>query len=150
MRPLTIDLDRLALAMNRPDQHFFLDLLSGQLRDALADDALAAQLLDEPERFLEIEPFEEAAAQRLMSEFLADVDDPHAYAVLNHALAGRKPVRAFLHGLSGYPELRRAWQAYESSRRRELAADWLEEHELEAQPPTLHAPAPTAPRNPFA
>ncbi|AYC34642.1 hypothetical protein D3880_20670 [Pseudomonas cavernae] len=135
MRPLTIDLDELAFALNTAGLDHYLDLLSGKVALIPVEDAdpeLEALLQAEPERFLLIDPLSPGQALALMQEFLVEVGDPHAYAVLEHALARRKPFRAFKHALLAYPQLLEAWYAFEAARLRELALDWLEENELQA------------------
>lgn len=134
MRPLTIDLDELACALNTEGLDHYLDLLSGKLLLIPAEDAdpeLEALLRAEPERFLQIEPLDPQDGLALMSEFLAEVIHPHAYNELAQALEGRRPARTFIHVLMQYPALLQAWQRFEAERLRELAQDWLAEHELQ-------------------
>ena len=140
MRPLTIDLDQLAFALNTEGLDHYLDLLSGKvllIPEEDADPELETLLREEPERFLLVEPLGQGEELALMEEFLHEVVHPHAYSALEQALAGRKPVRSFRHVLMEYPVLLEAWHAYEAARLRELAQDWLEENELEPAKP-LH------------
>lgn len=140
MRPLTIDLDELAFALNTEGLDHYLDLLSGKLLlipEEDPDPELDALLRAEPERFLLVEPLTPGDALGLMQEFLHEVSHPHAYTALEQALAGRKPVRTFNHVLMEYPVLLQAWQGFEAARLRELAQDWLEENELQPATP-LH------------
>ena len=140
MRPLTIDLDELAFALNTNGLDHYLDLLTGKILlipEEDADPELEALLREEPERFLLVEPLGHGEELRLMQEFLIEVAHPHAYAALEQALAGRKPARSFRHVLMEYPVLLQAWHAFEASRLRELAQDWLEENELQPASP-LH------------
>ncbi|MGL4317779.1 MAG: UPF0158 family protein [Pseudomonas sp.] len=135
MRPLTIDLAELAFALNSEELDHYLDLLSGKivllLAEEDADPELEALLREEPERFVAIEPLPASAGLGLMQEFLQEVAHPQAYAALEQALVGRKPVRTFNHILMGYPPLLLAWQSFEHARLHELALNWLEEHELQ-------------------
>ncbi|WP_271409574.1 UPF0158 family protein [Pseudomonas sp. Q1-7] len=140
MRPLTIDLDQLAFALNTAGLDHYLDLLSGKvllIPEEDADPELENLLREEPERFLLVEPLGQADELRLMQEFLHEVVHPHAYSALQQALAGRKPARSFRHALMEYPVLLQAWHGYEAARLRELAQDWLEENELQPATP-LH------------
>jgi len=130
MRPLTIDLDGLAQALSSRNPACYLDLLSGRLLPFDGDPELGRELESEPERYLAIEPLESRDGYQLMEEFLASVRHPHAYHQLSHALAGRKPVRAFRHVLAEYPELERAWAEFEAARLRELAIAWLADNDL--------------------
>jgi hypothetical protein len=134
MRPLTIDLDELASALNTEGLDHYLDLFSGKLLlipEEEADPELEALLRDEPERFLLVEPLQPSDSLALMHEFLSEVIHPHAYGELHQALESRRPARTFNHVLMQYPALLQAWQAFETERLLELAQDWLEEHELE-------------------
>ncbi|BAN51025.1 UPF0158 family protein [Metapseudomonas resinovorans] len=140
MRPLTIDLDQLAFALNTEGLDHYLDLLSGKvllIPEEDADPELETLLREEPERFLLVEPLGQSDELRLMEEFLPEVVHPHAYAALQQALAGRKPARSFRHVLMEYPVLLEAWHAFEATRLRELAQDWLEDNELKPATP-LH------------
>ncbi|MDH4570262.1 hypothetical protein E8E95_26595 [Pseudomonas sp. BN414] len=140
MRPLTIDLDQLAFALNTFGLDHYLDLLSGKvllIPEEDTDPELEALLREEPERFLLVEPLGQADELRLMQEFLHEVVHPHAYSALEQALASRKPARTFRHVLMEYPVLLEAWHAYEAARLRELAQDWLAENELQPATP-LH------------
>lgn len=134
MRPLTIDLDELACALNTEGLDHYLDLLSGRvllIPEEDADPELEALLRGEPERFLLVEPLQPNDSLALMREFLAEVIHPHAYGELVQALESRRPARTFSHVLMQYPALLQAWQVFEAERLRELAQDWLEENELE-------------------
>lgn len=134
MRPLTIDLDRLAAAFVCTDGDFRLDLLSGRILDippAGADPQIEQLLEEEPQRLLPVDSLTPAAILALMAEFLPEVDEPAAYAALQAALASRRPLRSFHNALNQFPAVRSAWQAFEAERLRELALDWLAENQLE-------------------
>ncbi|MCY1277074.1 hypothetical protein D9M68_293030 [compost metagenome] len=131
MRPLTIDLDALALAMNSRSEAFYLDLHSGRVLPLLDAPELEQALEEEPQRYLAIEALEPRDALHMMEDFLAGVVHPHAYTALEHALSGRKPFRAFHHALAEYPEVGQDWLVFEGECLRERALDWLAEHELQ-------------------
>ncbi|UVE18228.1 UPF0158 family protein [Pseudomonas sp. LS44] len=143
MRPLTIDLDALSRALDSPDQLHYLDLLSGRIE--AFDATLEGQLLEEPERYLSIEPWEPEIGYRLMQEFTQQVTHPLAYPQLQLALAGRRATRAFRHVLGAFPQVAAEWQSFERERRRELAEDWLEEQHLRAAPNNAAQKPPTRP-----
>ncbi|CAD5105778.1 UPF0158 family protein [Zestomonas carbonaria] len=130
MRPLTIDLDELTLAMNNRSVDFYLDLHTGRVLPFYDDPELEKGLETEPDRYLAIETLDSRDDYRVMEAFISTVDHPHAYTTLEHALAGRKPFRAFKYALAEYPELEQAWLDFEATRLRELAVDWLEENDL--------------------
>lgn len=134
MRPLTIDLDRLAAAFVSTDGDFRLDLLSGKILDIppTGEDPEIAHLLEEePERLLAVDCLAQAEILALMAEFLPEVEQLAAYTALQAALDSRKPLRSFHNALKQFPDVQSAWQAFEAERLRELALDWLAENELE-------------------
>jgi len=133
MRPLTIDLDELAVALDTSDIEHYLDLGSGQVVPLIEDSpdpGLLTLLEEDPERLLPIEPLSTRESLELMRDFLREVDEPHAYPLLAAALEGRKPFKAFRHVLMGYPELLQAWYVYQGERLRECALDWLADHQI--------------------
>ena len=130
MRPLTIDLDRLAAAFVSTDGDFRLDLLSGKILDIppAGEDPEIEQLLEEePERLLAVDCLAQAEILALMAEFLPEVEQLAAYT----ALESRKPLRSFHNALKQFPDVQSAWQAFEAQRLHELALDWLAKNELE-------------------
>ncbi|MBD9426498.1 hypothetical protein IB232_14265 [Pseudomonas sp. PDM15] len=134
MRPLTIDIDRLAAALVDDQADLRLDLLSGRLLDIppAGEDPQIEQLLEEePERLLALEPLSADERLALMADFLCEVVDPDAYAALTAALAERRQQRAFLNALKQFPDVRETWQHYEQARLRELALDWLADNQLQ-------------------
>ncbi|UUY09116.1 UPF0158 family protein [Pseudomonas sp. J452] len=134
MRPLTIDLDRLAAAFISADCDFRLDLLSGRILDIPpvgADPQIEQLLEEEPERLLAVDSLTPGAMLALMAEFLPEVEQLGAYTALQAALDSRKPLRSFHNAISQFPSVRAAWQAFEAERLRELALDWLAENQLE-------------------
>ena len=133
MRPLTIDLDELAVALDTGDIEHYLDLGSGQVVPLLSDSPdpdLLLLLEQDPERLLPIEPLSSRESLELMRDFLREVGEPHAYAAMASALEGRKPFKAFRHVLMGYPDLLQAWYDYQAERLRECALDWLADHDI--------------------
>ena len=75
MRPLTIDLDELACALNTEGLDHYLDLFSGKLLlipEEDADPELEALLREEPERFLLVEPLQTLAQPLIDRLLLAD------------------------------------------------------------------------------
>ncbi|MBB1518195.1 UPF0158 family protein [Aquipseudomonas guryensis] len=134
MRPLTIDLDRLAAAFVSTNGDFRLDLLSGRILDIPpvgADPQIEQLLEEEPERLLAVDSLTPGAMLALMAEFLPEVEQLAAYTALQAALDSRKPLRSFHNALNQFPDVQSAWQAFEAERLRELALDWLAENELE-------------------
>lgn len=133
MRPLTIDLDRLAAAFASGQGDLRLDLMSGELLDIppQGEDLEIERLLEEePERFLPLDSLETGERLELMQDFLSEVSPPGAFTELRAALASRRPLRSFHNALRQFPEVSAAWQAYEVDRLREHALDWLADNDL--------------------
>ncbi|MDP3845751.1 MAG: UPF0158 family protein [Pseudomonas sp.] len=134
MRPLTIDLDELAFALNSHNTEHYLDLQTGQVlmfAEEGIDPELDELLQDDPDRLLLIDPLGSSEGFALMAQFLQDVTQPAAYQVLEQALAGRKPFRTFKHALGAYPDLLQAWYDFENTRQREQALTWLIENDIQ-------------------
>ncbi|KAF1051070.1 MAG: hypothetical protein GAK43_02570 [Stenotrophomonas maltophilia] len=137
MRPLTIDLEELAFALDTNGIDHYLDLGSGKVLLIPTEDPdpeLAALLEEDPERLLYIEPLGAGESLTLMRDFLHDVEDPHAFTALDNALIGRKPFKAFRHVLMGYPELLQRWYDYQAERLRDCALDWLALNHIQPSP----------------
>ena len=138
MRPLTLDLPRLERALLSQDEFaHYLDLASGAVLSVApgapmpgADEKYDVQA----DRYLAITPLPAGHALALREAFLFGLHDPHAHALLSHALAGRKPLRTFDYQLEALPQVRQAWLAYQARQVRELALEWLQEHGLEPAP----------------
>lgn len=135
MRPLTIDLDELAFALNTngEDLDHYLDLLSGKvllMYSEVPDPEVADLLESEPERMLLIEPITSAISFTIMEDFIQTLTQQEIYLALEHALSGRKPFRTFKNVLMGYPDVLQAWYTFEANAIRQLALDWLEENDL--------------------
>lgn len=151
MRPMTIDIDELAFALDTPGIDHYLDLYSGKVLLISAeapDPELDALLENEPERLLLIDPLSTTQSLGLMQDFLREVEEPHAYATLANALQSRKPFKAFKHSLTEYPELLQDWYRYQNERLREWALDWLEDNDIQPaarQSPTSLLPPPGKP-----
>ncbi len=151
MRPMTIDIDELAFALDTPGIDHYLDLYSGKVLLISAeapDPELDALLENEPERLLLIDPLSTTQSLGLMQDFLREVEEPHAYATLANALQSRKPFKAFKHSLMEYPELLQDWYRYQNERLREWALDWLEDNDIQPaarQGPTSLLPPPGKP-----
>ncbi|MDO7919815.1 UPF0158 family protein, partial [Pseudomonas aeruginosa] len=80
MRPMTIDIDELAFALDTPGIDHYLDLHSGKVLLISAeapDPELDALLENEPERLLLIDPLSTTQSLGLMQDFLREVEEPH-------------------------------------------------------------------------
>lgn len=135
MRPLTIDLTRLAQALDSRDAtEHYLDLDTGEVL-AIAPGTPAPGREEkyqvQPGRYLPIEPLELSQALTMREAFLFTQQHPHAHAVLANALNTRRPLRTFDYELEQFPGLRAAWQTYQATQLRECAYAWLHDNGLE-------------------
>ncbi|MBF6623134.1 MAG: hypothetical protein ITG05_06420 [Pseudomonas stutzeri] len=135
MRPMTIDLYRLEYALDARDAcAHYLDLESGDIRAIFPGEAppSANEKYDvRSDRYLHIEPLDLPQSIAMREAFLFTQHDPNAYAVLNTALRGRKPLRTFDFKLEDFPEIRQAWLDYQTVQLREYAMNWLHDNGLE-------------------
>ena len=135
MPALTIDLDRLAEALDAQDRFDrILDLETGELRalrmDTLPFDEREA-LEARPDRYVAVPRLDLDARIALREAFLHELRDPHAHPLLALALGGRKPLRTFDFKLEDFPAVRQAWLDYQTVQLREYAITWLHDNGLE-------------------
>lgn len=135
MRPMTIDLHRLEYALDARDAcTHYLDLESGDIRAVFPGEAPPSaneKYHVQPGRYLHIEPLDLQQSIAMREDFLLTQHNPNAYAVLNTALRGRKPLRTFDFKLEDFPAVRQAWLDYQTAQLREYAINWLHENGLE-------------------
>lgn len=133
-RPITVDIDELAMALDTPGVDHYFDRLHGKviLIDENGTDSRVQQwLLERPEDFLPIDPLSPTEFLAIMQAFLPEIDDPHLFQLLNNALKGRRPHKAFHYWLMGYPQQLSQWHAFHREHLHERALDWLAAHVLE-------------------
>ncbi len=146
---ITVDPDALIVALesHEAETEWVLDLRTGEVIPVInpaitGDSTVQAELEQEPERYLPIEPISSREGRRIMEGFAADVPPGLARRRLLAALDGRHPFRDFKSVLTAFPALRAQWFRYHDDRMRSVAKNWLSDHELNA---TL-GPGPTSNR----
>ena len=95
MRPLTLDLDLLAAALDSRERGtHFLDLESGALRLLDPDDLSLEEReeLEDPERYLPLPRLTQDDRLELREAFLHQLRHPHAQPLLRAALESRRPI----------------------------------------------------------
>ena len=145
MRPLTLDLDLLAAALDSRERGtHFLDLESGALRLLDPDDLSLEEReeLEDPERYLPLPRLTQDDRLELREAFLHQLRHPHAQPLLRAALESRRPIRTFDYELELFPSVRKAWQAFALSRLKEEVLVLLDEAGLEALPADGRMPLP--------
>jgi hypothetical protein len=91
----------------------------------------AMKVINEPRRFIVIQPFPSWRSYNLMKEFVETLPPGRLQAKLDAALAGRKPFRRFKDVLLAYPRERQAWFDFQNEHQRQWAVEWLDEHGIE-------------------
>ncbi len=106
-----------------------LDLVSGEVvhdtTDVYPDPDLSRMLEDEPERFEEVPRQSSHEGFRLMASFAEQVADDDIRDDLAVALSGRGAFGRFRDVIRRYPEIDRAWQAFERDALLASAGEWL-------------------------
>lgn len=141
MAAIRINADDLIMAL---DDHgglveWYLDRETGEVLCACdtllgdEDEELSARIEAEPERYILIDPFPSSAGFEVMTDFVETVTDAAACRVLERALAGRKPFRAFKDALLDYPVERESWFRFKDAAFRRHAEAWLADNGIEAR-----------------
>jgi hypothetical protein len=134
----TIDLDELASALQDQGQSFyeqvwFVDRETGELKFWTEDGGVDGEHpleLDEVDA-VAIEPIPSHVWSRDMVDFAEGIGDERAGRRLGRAIDGRGAFRRFKNELhEEYPELLPAWYAFQDSRARQRAVEWLVDNEL--------------------
>ncbi len=135
---IKINLGDLVLSMKNNDSWFdnYLDLKDGSIRTGQDDkrdkaSVSAAELKEDPDRYLFIETFPSNEAYLLMEEFIEGLTDKKAKDNLVKAVTGNKPFRSFKNALQEFPEIRDEWYKFEDMRLKQYAAKWLNDNKIE-------------------
>jgi hypothetical protein len=151
MRPVNINLDDLADAMDQTDRdlnEWYLDTQTGEVvlvntdigdleddeeepdenaPDWQKDARETARLVEEnPDRFVNIPESDRHEAYRLMEDFIATVHDERANDLLARAIDGKGAFRRFKDTLAEFPVIRQQWFDFEAARKRQWAEEWLQ------------------------
>ena len=153
MPPITVNWSDLEIAFERnsPDQESFLDLENGDLLSIVdgEPDAAArrAEGVDEPERYLRVEPASSREQYRWMERFVGSVTDEPLRERLLIAIDGKGAFRRFKDVLLAYPAERERWFAYRSELLHWHIQTWLDHTKIELAnpPPWGHVEQPAEP-----
>jgi len=143
-RPLTIDLENLAMALEGDpvDGGGQIDLRTGEVWPQRAiDDGIPigedGEDFDDPDRWLWIHSEGSRAGYRDMEWFIADLEDSEVADRLSIAITGRGAFRRFKDVLSRWPELMERWHSFSEDRHRGRARSWLADQGYTARPRVL-------------
>jgi hypothetical protein len=129
----------MALEDNSGMMNHFLDKKTGEIvfvseYDVLDEDEETKKLIeDEPDRFLWIDTVSSNKGFRIMEEFVESLPDGEAKMILCKALAWKKPFSNFKDALHDYPDIREQWFEFHDKALGELATEWLEVNEIDAE-----------------
>ena len=140
MAQLSVDTEGLIMALDDHsyDLNHFLDRETGEIVQVshgavLGDDKELEEAWEtDPERFEAIDPLPSSTAYEVMANFTETQAPARARLMLMEALEGRHPFRAFKDALFNFPDLRQQWFQHRDAVYKQLAAEWLLEHDIEA------------------
>lgn len=120
---------------------FYLDLETGEIQfvtdDMEMDDEDMPNWLraikENPKRFYEVPPIPSYMSYDFMKDFVEEEVSGEVQDVLADALEGRKPFRRFKDAIADYPEVEKAWYAYERVWRCWYMKRWLHVESLNAE-----------------
>lgn len=123
-----------------PDVDAYLDRRTGEVLVA-GDPVVTGEEMGEvgervdadPERYVWIEPIRSSRAWRIMADFVDSLADADPRRTLARALRRRKPFQSFRLTLEDFPGIREEWYRFKDAAYRQLAEDFLELEEIEAE-----------------
>jgi len=132
LRPLTIDLEELAMALegDPAEGGGRIDLRTGEVWPQAAIDygietGEEDVDFDDTDRWMWIRCAGSRAGYRDMEWFIADLEDPEVADRLSIAITGRGAFRRFKDVLSRWPDLMERWHGFSEDRQRGRARSWL-------------------------
>jgi hypothetical protein len=96
------------------------------------------------DRFVFIDAIPSSVAFDVMEAFIGSLQPGQPRRRLEGAIRARHPFRAFKDAVSEYADLLKAWYAYHDREWMKLAAEWLEEQEVDAALETRPGLAPSS------
>lgn len=91
------------------------------------DEDPAQEALNNPDKYVPVEPVAPSQAFRVMADFAESVKDKHMQQRLTDALNGRKPFANFNH-LVHTTNVREQWFDFKNNAYTEMAKEWIEEN----------------------
>ena len=85
------------------------------------------------DRYIEIEPVEPSEGFQIMERFVADLPDGEDRRLLEKALSWKKPFSNFKRALDDMGDVRLKWFDFHEKELRQMAIEWLEAEELDAE-----------------
>ena len=135
---MTIKLEQVIEAIETADDIFtsFWDTktretvyLADPLLNGETDKVLAAEIEDDPKRFIRFPTKHEIHEYHIMEDFIAQLSPENIQSELAHTIRGKGAFRRFKQSICHYG-LEQRWYAYLAQAYREIAVRWCEENNL--------------------
>ncbi len=146
MKTLPVNFGDLALALQDQggELHvYYFDTETGAVLN-LSEDIDEAQLHEIREegsgRFLPIKPMNPRGGYRIMADFVADLPSSRVREKLEWSLDGPKPFRRFKDAVREDEAIRKQWFDFHNARMREVAIEWLADHQIRPEGLDLEDP----------
>lgn len=121
----------IAFERNVHELSSYIDKQTGDVHFVMADEpdseALARQIEDEPDRYVEIEPASSKAQYSWMEQFVATLEDDYLKQRLQVAIDGKGAFRRFKDVLLAFPVARERWFNFKSAHLRYLIQQWFDD-----------------------
>ena len=147
---MTIHADELIMALENHslEMRFYLDRRTGDVFPVFEgndeSDEDRERIEADLDRFVFIDPIPSSVAFDMMEAFVESLEPGQPRRRLEGAIRARHPFRSFKDAVSEYPDLLKAWYAFHDREWTKLAAEWLEEQEIDATLETRPGLAPSA------
>jgi yecA family protein len=146
VKTLPVNFGDLALALQDQggELHvYYFDTETGAVLN-LSEDIDEAQLHEIREegsgRFLPIKPMNPRGGYRIMADFVADLPSSRVREKLEWSLDGPKPFRRFKDAVREDEAIRKQWFDFHNARMREVAIEWLADHQIRPEGLDLEDP----------
>jgi len=146
VKTLPVNFGDLALALQDQggELHvYYFDTETGAVLN-LSEDIDEAQLHEIREegsgRFLPIKPMNPRRGYRIMADFVADLPSSRVREKLEWSLDGPKPFRRFKDAVREDEAIRKQWFDFHNARMREVAIEWLADHQIRPEGLDLEDP----------
>ena len=138
MGTVTIHADELIMALENHslEMRFYLDRQTGEVFPVFEGNDMSDEdrerIEDDMDRFVCIDAIPSSEAFDVMEAFIRSLDPGQPRRRLEGAIRARHPFRSFKDALSAYPDQLKAWYAFHDREWTKLAAEWLEEQQIDA------------------
>ena len=138
MGTVPIHADELIMALENHslEMRFYLDRQTGEVFPVFDDNDMSDEdrerIEADMDRFVCIDAIPSSEAFDVMEAFIRSLDPGQPRRRLEGAIRARHPFRTFKDALSAYPDLLKAWYAFHDREWTKLAAEWLEEQQIDA------------------